>query len=59
MQKAMSFNNVVIVYSYRIDFWYVSKDDAINTMNGYSLVNKRVVFKDFFIMYKNEWVQLR
>ena len=34
MQKAMSFNNVVIVYSYRIDFWYVSKDDAINTMNN-------------------------
>ena len=55
----MSFNNVVIVYAYRIDFWYVSKDDAINTMNGYSLVNKRVAFKDFFIMYKNEWVQLR
>ena len=59
MQKAMSFNNVVIVYAYRIDFWYVSKDDAINTMNGYSFVNKRVVLKDFFIMYKNKWVQLR
>ena len=59
MQKAMSFNDVVIVYAYRIDFWYVSKDDAINTMNGYSFVNKRVVLKDFFIMYKNKWVQLR
>ena len=59
MQKAMSFNDAVIVYAYRIDFWYVSKDDAINTMNGYSFVNKRVVLKDFFIMYKNKWVQLR
>ena len=59
MQKAMSFNDVVIVYAYRIDFWYVSKDDAINTINGYSFVNKRVVLKDFFIMYKNKWVQLR
>ena len=34
MQKAMSFNNVVIVYvkgsAYRIHFWYMSEDDAIN-----------------------------
>ena len=39
MQKAMSYNNnVAIVYvkgnAYRIHFWYMSKDDAINTMNG-------------------------
>ena len=31
MQKAMSFNNVAIVYvkenAYRIHFWYMSKDD--------------------------------
>ena len=34
MQKAMSFNNVAIVYvkgsAHRIHFWYMSKDDAIN-----------------------------
>ena len=33
MQKAMSFNNVAIVYvkgnAYRIHFWYISKDAAI------------------------------
>ena len=47
MQKAMSFNNVVIVYvkgnSYRIHFWYMSKDDAINIKNGSNLVDKRDV----------------
>ena len=47
MQKAMSFNNVAIVYvkgsAYRIHFWYMSKDDAINIMNGSNLVDKRCV----------------
>ena len=47
MQKAMSFNNVAIVYlkgsTYRIHFWYTSKDDAINIMNGSNLVYKRSV----------------
>ena len=37
MQKAMSFNNVAIVYvkgnAYRTNFRYTSKDDAINIMN--------------------------
>ena len=44
MQKAMSFKNVAIVYvkrnAYRIHFWYVSKNDAINIMNGSNLVDK-------------------
>ena len=44
MQKAMSFNNVSIVYvkgrAYRIHFWYISKDDAINAMNGSDLADK-------------------
>ena len=44
MQKAMSFNNVATVYvracAYRINFWYMSKDDAINMMNGSNLVDK-------------------
>ena len=47
MQKAMDFNNIAIVYikgsTYRIHFWYVSKDDAINIMNGSDFVDKRRV----------------
>ena len=47
MQKAMSFNNIAIVYvkgnAYRIHFWYMSKDDAINIINGSNLVHKRGV----------------
>ena len=46
MQKAVSFN-VAIVYvkgsAYRINFWYMSKDDAINIMNGSNLVDKKGV----------------
>ena len=40
MQKAVSFNNIAIVSAYRIHFWYMSKDDAINMMNGSNLVDK-------------------
>ena len=43
----MCFNNIAIVYlkgsPYRINFWYISKDDAINIMNGSNLVGKRDV----------------
>ena len=46
MQKAISFN-VAIVYVkisvYRIHFWYMSKDDAINIINNSNLVDKMVV----------------
>ena len=31
--------------AYRIRFWYMSKDDAINIMNGSNLVHKRGVLK--------------
>ena len=45
MQKAMGINNVAIVYvkrnAYRIHFWCISKDDAINIMNGYNLTDKK------------------
>ena len=58
MQKAISFNNVAIVYvkrnAYRIHFWYMSKVDAIYIMNGSNLVDKRGVIYIFFIIYKNE-----
>ena len=47
MQKAMSFNNAAIVYvkgsAYRIYFWYMSKDNAINIMNGSNLMDKKGV----------------
>ena len=40
----MGFNNIAIVYikgnAYRIYFWYMSKDDAINIMNGFNLIHK-------------------
>ena len=45
MQIAMSFNNIAIVYvkgnAYGIHFWYMSKDDGINIMNGFNLVAKK------------------
>ena len=44
MQKAISFNNVAIIYvkvsAYRINFWHMSKNDAINIMNGSNLIDK-------------------
>ena len=47
MQRAMSFNNVAIVYvkknACRIHFWYMSKDDAINIINVSNLADKRGV----------------
>ena len=54
MQKAMGFNNIAIVYikgiAYRIHFWYMSKDDAINIMTNSNLVHKRgVIFFNLFI----------
>ena len=58
MQKDISFNNVAIVYVkenvYRINFWYMSKDDAINIINSSHLVDKRDILYIFFIIYKNE-----
>ena len=47
----MSFNNIAIVYVkrsvYKIDFWYMSKDDVANIMNGFNLVDKRDVLYIF------------
>ena len=47
MQNAMGFNNIAIVYikgsAYRIHFWYMSEDDAINIMTNSNLVDKRGV----------------
>ena len=46
MQKAFSFNvaiNYVTENAYIINFWYMSKDDAINIINGSNLADKRGV----------------
>ena len=47
MQKAVNFNNVAIVSvkkgDYRIHFWYMSKDQAINIMNNSNLNEKMSV----------------
>ena len=44
----MSFNNVGIVYvkgsAYRVHFWYMRKDHAINIMNGSNLADKRGLY---------------
>ena len=44
MQKDMNFNDVAMVSikgnDYRIHFWYMSKDDAINIMKNSSLNKK-------------------
>ena len=41
MQKAMSFNDVAVVYvkgsACRIHFWYMSKDDVVSIMNNSNL----------------------
>ena len=47
MQKAVSFNDVAIVYvkesAYRIHFWYMNKNDEISIMNDSNLINKKGV----------------
>ena len=44
MQKAMNFNDVAIVSvkgsDYRIHFWHMSKNDAINIMKNSNLLEK-------------------
>ena len=56
MQKAITFNDVAIVSikgnDYRIHFWYMSKDDAINIMNNSDLNEKTGVLEFFSIIYK-------
>ena len=56
-QKAMSFNDVAIVYikesTYWINFWYMSKDDAISIMNNSNLVDKKCVFYQHIKLWVN------
>ena len=52
IQKAMSFNNVAIVYvkrnAYGINFWYMSNDDAINIVNGSILADNSGALQKYF-----------
>ena len=49
MQKAASFKDVAVVYvkgsAYRVHFWYISKDDAINIMNNKMGVLKFILLR--------------
>ena len=51
MQEDMSYNKGS---AYKVNFWYMSKNDSVNIMNGSSLVDKRGILSIFFITYKNE-----
>ena len=56
MQKAMNFNDVAIASikgsDYRINFWHVSKNDAINIMNNSNLDEKKGVLYFFYYVQK-------
>ena len=51
-QRAMSFNDVAIVSvkgnDYRVHFWYMSKDGAINIMHNSNLIDKKGTLYFFF-----------
>ena len=54
MQKVLNFSNAAIVSvkrsDYRINFWYMSKNDAINTMKSSNL-NEKSGSLYFFLLY--------
>ena len=54
----MGFNNIAIVYikenSYRIHFWYMSKDGAIHIMTVLTWLIKEVFYKKILLYIKNE-----
>ena len=54
MQKSINFNDFAIASikgnDYRINFWYMSKNDAINIMNNSSL-NEKTGSLYFFFHY--------
>ena len=56
LHKAMNFNDAAIVSikgsDYRIHFWNMSKDDAINIMKNSNHMKKWITV-NFFIIYKN------
>ena len=58
MQRAINSNDVAIYVrwsDYRIHFWYMSKDDAINIMKNSDLSGLWIVM-NFFATYE-KWVK--
>ena len=63
MQKTINFNDVAIVSikgnDYRIQFWYMNKDNAISIMNNSSLNKKNwIIIKNFSLYINDEWNNL-
>ena len=56
MQKGLNFDDIANVSikgsDYKINFWYISKNDAINIMKTFDL-KKRIII-NAIIIYKNE-----
>ena len=56
MQRAVSFNNVTIIFvkrnDCRIHFWCMSKDEAINIMRSFDLNEKKVEHYKIIKMFK-------
>ena len=57
MQKSLNFDDIANVSikgsDYKINFWYISKNDAINIMKTFDL-KKRIII-NAIIIYKNGW----
>ena len=57
MQKGLDFDDIANVSikgsDYKINFWYISKNDAINIMKTFDL-KKRIII-NAIIIYKNGW----
>ena len=55
MQKVINFNDFAIAFvkgsDYKIQFWYISKDDAINVMKYSDLNKKKWIAVNFFLRY--------
>ena len=56
MQKAMNFKVAAIVSikgnDYRIHFWYIGKDDAINIMKNFNLNERNWILINFLLCIK-------
>ena len=61
MQKAINFNDVAIFSAkgsdYRIHFWYISRNDAINIMKSSNLDEKSGTLYFFVLLCIKKWVK--
>ena len=52
----MNFNDAVIAFAkgsgYRIHFWYMNKNDTVNTMNNSNLIDQKGVLQFFYYVQK-------